>query len=104
MPAWFPQDQRRHPKVGDEQVELDIAIQRVLLRAEDCLRTAHTRMSREGNTGISMMLAEARVAFGDARESLLEPRAPNTVPPSCHLGVSAAVPPPFSPRIQTCQC
>lgn len=58
--------------MGDDQVELDIAIQRVLLRAEDCLKAAHGRVSREGSTGISMMLAEARVSFGDAREILLE--------------------------------
>eukprot|EP00668_Euglena_longa_P003646 GGOE01004268.1.p1 GENE.GGOE01004268.1~~GGOE01004268.1.p1 ORF type:complete len:942 (-),score=244.12 GGOE01004268.1:494-3268(-) len=59
-------------KGDDDQVEMDIAIQRVLLRAEDCLKTAQTRWSREGTTGVSMMLAEARIAFGDSREILLE--------------------------------
>lgn len=62
----------REATVRDDLVELDIAIQRILLRAEDCLKAANTRISREGTIGLSMLLAEARVSFGDARDMLLE--------------------------------
>jgi len=53
-------------------VRIDLTLQRALLRGEHCLKIANNRNSREGQVGVSMLLAEAWVAYGEARETLLE--------------------------------
>eukprot|EP00668_Euglena_longa_P029986 GGOE01037377.1.p1 GENE.GGOE01037377.1~~GGOE01037377.1.p1 ORF type:complete len:938 (-),score=288.75 GGOE01037377.1:294-3074(-) len=51
---------------------IDLIIQRVLLIAEDCLKTAFARSRREVPYEVGMVLAEARTVFGEARDTLLD--------------------------------